>query len=122
MEEDFFDDGFLEGLREEFYADAVETLVDCENLLLTKYEEGLTPDDTKEYKRILHSLKGSAHAVELVQINDILHTMEDLIIDNIVTQEITDKHLLYIDKIREFIALTQKGDQVRANQIINDIN
>lgn len=114
MEDD--DSEFLAELREEFFTEAKETLLECENILIN-IENG-DSSGFDQYKRQLHSLKGSAHAVDLKKIAAILHTMEDWIKDNKIT-EIVEISLTTIDYIRQAVEASDSGDEAGAEQILD---
>ena len=66
---------FLESLRQEFLDTSGFTLDECEKLLL-KAEKISDPTLFDEFRRQLHSLKGSAQAIQLGDIGKALHDIE----------------------------------------------
>src|SRR3989339_756532 len=107
------DQEFLETLKEEFFAEAEDSLDECEKILMNLESKSAKSEDVKNYKRILHSMKGSAHAVDLKKLAEALHKMEDLI-QNGDEPKAIDLSLKFIDLIRSFVELARQGEDAKA--------
>lgn len=71
------DQEFLESLRKDFLDDTFDLLVKCEDSLLN-FEKSFDEVFFQEYMRLIHSIKGSARAVEFDSIASTLHLIESL--------------------------------------------
>ena len=69
------DKEFLISLRDDFLIETKESLEKCEKLLLD-LEINYSEEHFKEYLRVLHSMKGSARAVELAIYSSLFHYLE----------------------------------------------
>lgn len=71
------DQEFLEGLRKDFIDETFDLLLKCEDSLLN-FEKNFDEIYFQEYMRIIHSIKGSARAVEFDSIASTIHLIESL--------------------------------------------
>ncbi len=69
------DRDFLEQLKTEFIDNLQFDIGSCEELLL-KYEKDGSEQHITDLLRVMHSMKGSAHAVEMHDIAAVLHELE----------------------------------------------
>lgn len=68
---------FLESLRQDFIEETLENLQKSEECLL-RFERDKCEDHIREYLRLLHSIKGSARAVEFDKIGTTIHQIETM--------------------------------------------
>lgn len=108
---------FLESLKEEFFAESEDVLAECESLML---EYGQKQDDQiiKNYMRILHSMKGSASAVDLKRLSKVLHGIESYT-KNCKAANYVDVNLKIIDLLRNYLDATKNGDESSAEAPIS---
>jgi chemotaxis protein histidine kinase CheA len=110
---------FLKTLQLEFIGETSDSLLACEDCLI-KYEKQKSPEQLREYLRILHSIKGSARAVEFEKIAMTIHRVEGLgskpEADNFV-----ELSLKSIDTLREGIELIRSGEIEEMNKMLDDI-
>lgn len=71
------DQEFLDSLRKDFIDEAFDLLLKCEESLLN-FEKKFDEIYFREYMRIIHSIKGSARAVEFDSIASTIHLIESL--------------------------------------------
>lgn len=71
------DQEFLESLRKDFLEETFDLLVKCEESLLN-FESTSDQAYIQEYLRLIHSIKGSARAVEFDSIASTIHLIESL--------------------------------------------
>lgn len=71
------DQDFLESLRKDFIDETFDLLLKCEESLLN-FEKNFDRTYFQEYMRIIHSIKGSARAVEFDSIASTIHLIEGL--------------------------------------------
>jgi len=109
---------FLKTLRDEFMVEAKETLDEFERTMMA-YDKGQA--DMISYKRTLHSLKGSAHAVDLKDIAKVLHIMETECMDCKNNPHYSDLSLKRIDLIREWIGAMEDDNEDEASNIANTL-
>ena len=72
---------FLQSLKNDFYTETQESLEKCEASLLN-YESTKSELSILDYKRTLHSIKGSAKAVDEADFALLVHKIEDTIAGN----------------------------------------
>lgn len=77
MAHDLDDLAFLDSLKQEFVEETMENLEKCEECLL-KFEHNKDETLLREYLRLLHSIKGSARAVEFDKVGTVIHQIESL--------------------------------------------
>lgn len=75
------DSDFLEQLKTEFIDNLQFDISSCEELLL-KYEKNGGDQHITDLLRVMHSMKGSAHAVEMHDIANVLHELESYAIQH----------------------------------------
>lgn len=115
------DKEFLETLKSEFYGEAKEGFEKCENLLL-EYKESADAKKIDEFMRVLHSMKGSARAVDLNDIAACFHAVETKCLDLKAKGDTNiDSMLAYLDKFNEYIDLMAANDPDTAAMIIADL-
>ncbi len=110
---------FLENLKSEFYDEAYEFLNDCESVIL-QYEKQPESELTKEYMRILHSMKGSAKAVDLDRIAHALHLMESKCTES-DSPTFVNETLKAIDCLRESLDSFRNHDYDSGGQSIESL-
>lgn len=101
---------FLESLKQDFIEETMENLEKCEECLL-KFERDKSEDHIREYLRLLHSIKGSARAVDFDKVGTTIHQIETLGHKN---QEPTfvEISLSLVDDLRDVMGLIKSGDLV----------
>lgn len=110
---------FLRTLQLEFIDETTDSLVGCEDCLI-KYEKQKTPEVLREYLRILHSIKGSARAVEFEKIAMTIHKVEGMG-NKPDSDYFIELSLKSIDTLREAIVLIRSGEIDAMNKILDDI-
>ncbi len=108
MSSDADDQEFLETLRVDFLEETLENLEKCEECLL-KYEKKKDDDLIREYLRLLHSIKGSARAVEFDKVASAIHQIESLG-DKVTNSLFVELSLSLIDNVREVMKVIKTGD------------
>lgn len=115
---------FLEVLRGEFFGEASEALDNCESVILA-YENSTDPEQITELKRLLHSIKGSSRAVDLMDLSETLHVFEsrcELEVQNSNPSEFVKVSLKCVDGIRNYLESVQEGNESGASGILSSIN
>ncbi|MBF0362667.1 MAG: Hpt domain-containing protein [Oligoflexia bacterium] len=104
---------FLKELRDEFFQDTPEQLDSCEECILA-FKDTSDNANLDKLKRTIHSLKGSAQAVDLAKMASHFHKFETIIA---ASAGKSDKGkmviflLSFIDNIRTYLtALKTDGD------------
>jgi len=94
---------FLEELKEEFLDGVFFELDDCEEFIL-KFEKSADRNDLLELKKKLHSMKGSAQAVQIDNVAEYLHKLESTIdhLEKLKSDRIVNVVLEEIDHLRKF--------------------
>ena len=109
---------FLETLKVEFYGEAQEGLEGCEALLL-EFNSSSETGKLDEFMRVLHSMKGSARAVDMEEIAKVFHSLESvcLRIKDAGAGDINPM-LSIIDKLREYISMFENEQADEAAPIV----
>jgi chemotaxis protein histidine kinase CheA len=107
---------FLLSLQKEFHDDARDALTECENLLL-EFENNKTEDQMDDFKRRLHSLKGSARAVEYEKMASALHKLEETCA-NSAAAEFVDNSLKTLDGLKDYVEKLDDEDKESAEGVI----
>ena len=110
---------FLKTLQLEFIGETSDSLLSCEDCLI-KYEKQKSPEVLREYLRVLHSIKGSARAVEFEKIAMTIHKVEGLG-SKPDSENFVELSLKSIDTLREAIELIRSGEIDEMNIILDDI-
>lgn len=110
---------FLKTLQLEFIGETTDSLLSCEDCLI-KYEKQKSPEVLREYLRILHSIKGSARAVEFEKIAMTVHKLEGLG-NKPDAENFVEFSLKSIDSLSEGIKLIRSGEIDEMNKILDDI-
>ena len=110
---------FLKTLQLEFIGETSDSLLQCEDCLI-KYEKQKDPEVLREYLRYLHSIKGSARAVEFEKIAMTIHKVEGLGNKPDAPQFI-EISLKSIDTLREAIEFIRSGEIDEMNLILDEI-
>jgi len=112
---------FGDELLEVFEAQSRELLTEMETMLLTLEEH---PDDREALNavfRVCHTFKGDARSLELGELGDLAHALEDLL-DALrgeqiaVSPEVVSLLLSAVDILRELSAAAVSGREVSANR------
>lgn len=112
------DAAFLQSLREDFYLETLDSMEKSEAALLD-FEASQNELKKLEYKRILHSIKGSAKAVGDDAFAKIIHVIEDSL--SSVSHDSMDFHLKFLDAAREYIKLRMQGSDDSANNYLGNL-
>ncbi len=102
------DQEFLESLRCDFVIEASEMLAKCEESLLN-YEVEFNISFYQEYMRFIHSMKGSARAVEFNTFASTIHNIES-IGQKSKDQQFVELSLKLIDEMKEVVNLMKSRD------------
>ena len=113
------DKEFLKTLQLEFIDETIDSLHLCEGCLM-KYEKAKSPELIREYLRLLHSIKGSARAVEFEKLAMTIHKVEGLGAkpDDANFIELS---LNSLDTFREALALIRSNEIEAMNTILDEI-
>lgn len=109
---------FLKELRQDFLEEAKEYLESLESNIL-KYEQSKGDDVLVEFKRTLHTLKGSSRAVDLNKLSEAAHHMEDKCSNP--DDHFCDYMLKALDKLKESIAFVAQGRDSESETVLADI-
>lgn len=115
---DLDDAEFLESLRQDFVLETMDNLAKCEECLL-KFETNKEDAALREYLRVLHSIKGSARAVEFDKIATTVHQIESLGQKSAEAQFV-EISLASIDRLREVMDLIKDNDQAEIDRRLDD--
>ncbi len=110
---------FLKTLQLEFIGETTDSLLQCEDCLI-KYEKQKDPEILREYLRYLHSIKGSARAVEFEKIAMTIHKVEGLG-SKPDAPHFIENSLKSIDTLREAIEFIRSGEIDEMNLILDEI-
>lgn len=102
------DQEFLESLKVDFIEETLENLEKCEECLL-KYENNKEDGRLREYLRLLHSIKGSARAVEFDMVASAIHQIEALG-QKAADPQFVELSLSLVDDIREVMKVLKEKD------------
>jgi chemotaxis protein histidine kinase CheA len=114
------DQDFLESLKKDFIEESYDLLLKCEECLLS-YEQEKTEVIFQEYMRIIHSLKGSARAVEFDSIASTLHLIESLG-QKSRDQSFIDDSLKSLDGIKEALSLAKNKNYPEMEALLDGIS
>lgn len=111
---------FLKSLKEDFYTETVDSLEKSEALLLD-FEQ--TQNDFKkvEYKRILHSIKGSAKAVEEDHFAKCIHLIEDSLM-NLAPDSSMDLQLKLLDACLQYVKFKKYNEIENAEEKLSELD
>jgi chemotaxis protein histidine kinase CheA len=102
------DKEFLESLRKDFIEESADLLEKCEESLLN-YEKSFSENFYNEYMRTLHSIKGSARAVEYDSFASTIHLTESLG-QKYKQSEFVEKSLFSLDGIKAALELLKNNN------------
>jgi chemotaxis protein histidine kinase CheA len=117
------DNSFLESLRTEFFDGAPGELDMWEENLLN-FESSGEQSAINDLKRLVHSMKGSAQAIGLVEPGEFLHSLEAWLMDNMNVKtrtEIVSHCLFAVDRFRSYYAALIDGHDDEANVIAGEL-
>lgn len=117
MNESLADLEFLESLRQDFFDETMENLEKCEECLL-KFENNKEDSLLREYLRLLHSIKGSARAVEFDKVATAIHQIESLGHKNEHAQFI-EVSLSLVDDLRTVMQLIKSKDMLAMDKMLD---
>lgn len=109
------DQEFLKSLKEDFYVETLDSFEKSEASLLD-FESTQNELKKLEYKRILHSVKGSAKAVGEDHFAKVVHQVEDSL--GCVDNEAVNFHFKFLDIGREYVRARMKGDDSLATSFL----
>lgn len=101
---------FLASLRKDFFIEGKDRLLEAEVALLD-FESTQNELKLLDYKRILHSVKGSAKAVEEIDYATLVHKIEDRI-QGSVDEQFFDLNLKFIDISKQYFEASLKEEDV----------
>lgn len=110
---------FLRGLREEFLEECHENLDNLENIMLN-YESSADEETLKSFMRTLHSMKGSARAVDLHTMGQVIHLLETLCVNK--EADLVENILKNIDNLRKYADLMKARQEAEGEVFINYIH
>lgn len=113
---------FLEGLKEEFYPESIDSLSECEELILGLNDEN-KDESLTSYMRKIHSLKGSAQSIDLKGMSRLFHEMETIVRQYIDTSDesLVELTLKLIDSQILFIKLMKHKKDKDADHFLIEI-
>lgn len=109
---------FLQSLKDDFYVETLDSLEKSEAILL-EFEDTHNELKKLEYKRILHSIKGSAKAVEEERFAKIVHTIEDSL--SCVSTESMDFQFQFLDASHEYMKMRKQNDDSGADKQLSEL-
>ncbi len=98
---------FLKSLKIDFFVEAEDSLEKAEASLL-QYEQKSSDLDLMDYKRCLHSIKGSAKAVDESDFALCLHKIEDTINSN-RSETFFEINFKFLDYAKNYIKHSKQG-------------
>jgi len=118
MVDDDDDLEFLKSLQEEFFAEALDAFEDMESLLLNINSSDDKDEKLKELMRLLHSMKGSAHATDLPDMATYIHKIESNCAGTI-DESFVDTALQSIDVLKEYVQCLKDDDTEKAATLLS---
>ena len=106
MSEEFNEEELMAELLQDFLETTPEILEDIEAKLMN-IQESESIEEVLDVKRMLHSLKGSAQAIDLKVIGDEIHNLETVIDTNVTAKSITgvyDNTMGFVDGLRKVLS------------------
>lgn len=110
---------FLESLRKDFVEETFDLLSKCEESLLN-YEQGFEESFYLDYMRRLHSIKGSARAVEFDLIASTVHIIESIGQKN-KREKFVELSLSSLDSIRNSLEFIKNDQLKEANANLTEL-
>ena len=110
---------FLKTLQLEFIGETTDSLNLCEGCLI-QYEKQKSPDHIRELLRNLHSMKGSARAVEFEKFAMTIHKVESLG-SNLDDPNFVEYSLFAIDKLRDALSCIKSNDLDKMDLVLDEI-
>ncbi|MDB9787020.1 Hpt domain-containing protein [Bacteriovoracaceae bacterium] len=97
----------------EFLDDSQEQFDECEKYMMS-YEKDQDTGNLKELKRIIHTLKGEAHSVNLKKTGDLFHDFETVVETKQVSDASDFAHfvLKFVDMMRDYFRAISDGEDV----------
>ena len=112
------DKEFIRSLQIEFYDEAKDSLTECEGVIL-KWDSEKDEEHLKEYMRILHSMKGSARAVDMHKMAEVIHLMESKCSN--MPDNFVDLTLAGIDRLQEYVSHMNDENEAEADPILDEL-
>ena len=112
MSEEFNEEELMAELLQDFLETTPEILEDIEAKLMNIHESE-SIEEVLDVKRILHSLKGSAQAIDLKAIVDEIHNLETVIDTNVTAKTIAgvyDNTMRFVDGLRKVLQGLVNGE------------
>lgn len=112
MSEEFNEEELMAELLQDFLETTPEILEDIEAKLMNIHESE-SIEEVLDVKRILHSLKGSAQAIDLKAIVDEIHNLETVIDTNVTAKSIAgvyDNTMRFVDGLRKVLQGLANGE------------
>lgn len=109
---------FLKELRDEFFQDTPEQLDSCEECILAFKDSG-DKTNLDKLKRTIHSLKGSAQAVDLAKMASFFHKFETILAASAACQDrvkIVNFLLTFIDSTRTYLTVLKTEGDILKNE------
>ena len=106
-------------LRDEFCLEGQEALFACEGILLNMDRDGQSEELIREFNRLLHSIKGSAAAVEMVIMTKVIHKFETYIGKR--DDSLVDISFHVIDNLRDALVCTKDGLFDKSDKILDQV-
>lgn len=112
MAQDLDDLEFLESLKKDFLEECQGNLEKCEECLLN-FEQNKNDDEIRSYLRVLHSIKGSAKAVEYNKMAAAIHQIESLG-SNTGHPQFIEVSLSLLDELKDVLKTIKAGGDSEA--------
>ena len=111
------EDEFLKELEREFYGESESTLQFLEENFLS-FETTGDVNTIDEVNKALHSMKGSAQAVDLEMLGSFLHKFETYVQENYSGDRkiFVSDCLSYTDRLKEYIQHLSDGQEVSEDE------
>lgn len=110
---------FLESLRKDFVEETFDLLNKCEECLLN-YENGFDEIHYQDYMRRLHSIKGSARAVEFDLIASTIHLIES-VGQKTQKEKFVELSLSSLDGVKNAIEFIKNGQTNDADSNLKEL-
>lgn len=109
---------FLQSLKNDFYVETKDSVERAESLLLN-FESSKDELSLLDYKRLLHSVKGSAKAVEEAEYAMIVHKVEDSIAGD-KGEAFFELNFKFLDISKNYLEMARSGDFDSAQAVLDE--
>jgi chemotaxis protein histidine kinase CheA len=111
---------FLQSLKNDFYLETIESFEKAEASLLS-FESTKNDLSLLDYKRTLHSVKGSAKAVDEAEFAVLLHKLEDSITGE-KNDHFFDINFKFLDFAKKYIESSKSNNESDMHLMLKSLN